>query len=121
MDEKTILENKRGREAAHTVAEFARLDSIGMSDGCRLRFWESLRDEIAKEVPAPVVAGPKQMTEAEIREFGRSTMPFGVHLGKRIDNVPIEYLDWLLGNAAEFLVKVRQYLNSPRIQAEREQ
>ena len=49
MDEKTILENKRGREAAHTVAEFARLDSIGMSDGCRLRFWESLRDEIAKE------------------------------------------------------------------------
>lgn len=121
MDEKTILDNKHGREAAHTVAEFARLDSIGMSDGCRLRFWESLRDEIAKELPTPVVSTPRQMSEDEIREFGRSAMPFGVHCGKRIDNVPIEYLDWLLGDAAEFIRKVRQYLNSPRIQSEREE
>ena len=62
------------------------LESIGMREGCRARFWECLRDEIAKEVPA-VVVGPKQMNDAELREFGRSTMPFGVHLGKRIDNV----------------------------------
>lgn len=121
MDEKTILENKRGREAAHTVAEFARLDSIGMSDGCRARFWESLRDEIAKELPTPVVSTPRQMSEDEIREFGRSCMPFGVHLGKRIDNVSIDYLDWLLGVATDFLSKVRQYLDSPRIQSEREE
>lgn len=121
MDDRQVLENKHGRESAHEIAQLARLESIGMREGCRARFWECLRDEIAKEVPAQVVVGPKQMNDAELREFGRSTMPFGVHLGKRIDNVPIEYLDWLLGNAAEFLVKVRQYLNSPRIQAEREQ
>lgn len=121
MDDQTIIDNKRGRESAYQIAELARLETIPLSAVARSRFWESLRDEVAKEVPAPVVVGPKQMNDAELREFGRSTMPFGVHLGKRIDNVPIEYLDWLLGNAAEFLVNVRQYLNSPRIKAEREQ
>lgn len=120
-DDEKIRDNIHARESAHEIAQLARLESIGMRDGCRTRFWECLRDEIAQEIPPPVVSTPRQMTDAEIREFGRSTMPFGVHLGKRIDNVPIDYLDWLLGNAAEFLVKVRQYLNSPRIQAEREQ
>jgi 5-methylcytosine-specific restriction endonuclease McrBC GTP-binding regulatory subunit McrB len=120
-DDEKIRDNIHARESAHEIAQLARLESIGMRDGCRPRFWECLRDEISKEIPPPVVSTPRQMTDAEIREFGRSTMPFGVHLGKRIDNVPIDYLDWLLGNAAEFLVKVRQYLNSPRIQAEREQ
>lgn len=122
MNEQTILDNKRGRETAQEVAQLARLETIAMSAQARARFWEQLQFEVAKELPqAPVAAAPKQMTDAEIREFGRSIMPFGVHLGKRIDNVPIEYLDWLLGNAAEFLVKVRQYFNSPQIQAEREQ
>lgn len=121
MDEKTILENKRGREAAHTVAEFARLDSIGMSDGCRLRFWESLRDEIAKELPTPVVSSPRQMSEDEIRAFGRSVMRYGIHGGKVIDEVPIDYLEFISSESAEFMRKVRQYLNSPRIQSEREE
>lgn len=121
MDEKTILDNKHGREAAHTVAEFARLDSIGMSDGCRLRFWESLRDEIAKELPTPVVSSPRQMTEAEVRAFGREKMRYGIHGGKFIDEVPLDYLEWLATDSTEFIRKVRQYLNSPRIQSEREE
>ena len=121
MDDQTILDNKHGRESAHEIAQLARLESIGMREGCRARFWECLRDEIAKAVPAPVVVGPKQMTEAEIREFGREKMRYGIHGGKPIDEVPLDYLEFLVNDSAEFLRKIRQYLNSPRIQAEREQ
>ena len=121
MNEQAILDNKHGRESAHEIAELARSETVLMREASRLRFWETLRDEVALQLPAQVVVGPRPMSDEEIREFGRSSMPFGVHCGKRIDNVPIEYLDWLLGDAAEFIRKVRQYLNSPRIQSEREE
>ena len=119
MDDQTILDNKRGRESAHQVAELARLETIPMSAVARLRFWESLRDEVSQELPPQV--SPRQMSADEIREFGKSTIPFGVHIGKRIDNIDLGYLDWLLGESSEFVGKLRQYLADPRIQAEREQ
>lgn len=120
-DNEKIRDNIHAREFAHEIAQLARLESIVMRDGCRPRFWECLRDEIAKEIPPPVVSTPRQMTEAEIREFGRERMRYGIHGGKPIDEVPLDYLEWLAHDSTEFIRKVRQYLNSPRIQSEREQ
>lgn len=59
-------------------------------------------------------------------DLGKSTMPFGKHKGMRMEEVPLDYLDWLLGQEwftskqDGFHLKVAAYLKEPAIAAELE-
>ena len=50
-----------------------------------------------------------------------AVIPFGEHKGERLDEVPLKYLDWLLGQDWVFddlKRKIRKYLEDPAIARE---
>lgn len=50
-------------------------------------------------------------------------MPFGKHAGKKLDEVPLMYLDWLLGQdwlRDNLREPIRLYLNDPVIERQLE-
>jgi uncharacterized protein (DUF3820 family) len=56
------------------------------------------------------------MTDQEARQFGNQPMLFGKCVGKRLDEIELDYLDWLADQP--FHKNLRRYLASRRIQAE---
>lgn len=50
------------------------------------------------------------LSDSDLRAFEREPMPFGKHQGTPIGQVPLEYLDWLIGEQELFTRKVREYL-----------
>ncbi|HEV3340922.1 MAG TPA: DUF3820 family protein [Pirellulales bacterium] len=79
-------------------------------------FWKKVREALWPRNLAEEAAVADAMTDAEAREFGASTMPFGKHTGERVDAVPLEYLLWLDGD--EWRRDLARYLRSRRIQTE---
>jgi uncharacterized protein (DUF3820 family) len=48
-----------------------------------------------------------------MKEYADETeMPFGKHKGKKLANVPAEYLLWLYGNADQLDVGLKAYINA---------
>ena len=76
----------------------------------RLGFWRRMKRELH-----PQEIDSKAMTDREARTFGRSIVEFGKHRGLRVDDVPLEYWEWL----ADENSKVQRYLRSKRITRER--
>jgi len=79
---------------------------------------------VRRRRPTPPATGRPRwnmepMTDAQAKAFGASKMPFGMHNGRRVDEVPIDYLE-RVADPNEFQRALRRYLNSPRIKAERE-
>ena len=56
----------------------------------------------------------KPMTDGQAREFGKQVIEFGQHRGRRYDDVPLDYLEWL----ADRGVELHRYLLSRRIRGE---
>ena len=82
------------------------------------RFWERLRELADQHLPRPAAAvRPElvQMTNVQAKAFGASVLSFGKHQGRRVDEVPLDYLEWLAGQENEFQKNLRRYLLSERI------
>lgn len=101
-------------------------DLIAISDWRTLkaprRFWERLRELCDEQLPPPYEAAKledRPMSDVQARAFGASTIGFGKHQGKRVDDVPIEYLHFLVDEAGgQFVKQLRRYLRSERVQRE---
>jgi len=85
-------------------------DLAAKSGDYQMGFWREIRRR--QPTPDPLKAG--LMTDDQSREFGRRTMYFGMHLGKRYDEAPLDYLEWL----ADQNVELARYVGSRRVQAE---
>jgi len=86
------------------------------------RFWQYVMESAGELVGDEVVEKPKQpkiMSDVDARRFGRSLMPFGQHKGASIDEVPIDYLEWLLDQQGTFMEDLGSYMDSERILGER--
>lgn len=57
----------------------------------------------------PIPPDETVMTAKEIRAFEKSTMPYGIHEGKRIEEIPESYLIWITDNAA-FTRRLSRYI-----------
>ena len=59
------------------------------------------------------------MTDEEVRAFEKTSIWFGAHSGKPIENVPLHYLcsltDPPTGNMLCFMEKVKRYLKNPGV------
>lgn len=58
-------------------------------------------------------------------DLDETVLPFGAHKGKTLDQVPAEYLDWLVGQdwfkqKRDLYDKVSRYLEKPFVKAELE-
>ena len=121
-----ILENMRCRTAAEALVE------LGL-DVCRSEkldpraFWVVVATKamdmagVTKEYHERHGLGKTRkfspMDDTESRYFGKKTIEFGIHLGKRYDEVPLLYLEWLAQRHQEGMEVVR-YIESRRVQAE---
>lgn len=90
---------------------------------CKDRFWLTLIAQIRamthlteEEKPKPIEELPMTIDEAKV--FGKQIMTFGQHQGKQIDQVPIDYLDFI-ADTTPFYKNLRRYLKSDRIKRER--
>ncbi len=58
------------------------------------------------------------MTDEEAKAFGRRTIGFGKHAGKRWDDVPAEYLAWLDETQWTQAKELHRYVGSAYVQRE---
>lgn len=120
----SIESNIKARELADVITEVVveAWQESQLPDEANLVFWRRLIDGIATHAgidltPKVVERGEAPMDDATARQFGRTAIPFGKHISKPVDSVPLEYLLWLDAQP-DFRVNLRRYLASRRIQAE---
>jgi uncharacterized protein (DUF3820 family) len=54
----------------------------------------------------------KQIERRKIRELSVITIDFGAHSGKQMDEIPREYLSWLLESSEQTCSDIREYLEA---------
>lgn len=120
----TIAQNIDAKNAADEVHRLASGEALQFKDGAALRFWSRLLENVCAVLPpdyhpTKVVKSPyPPMSRQEAHDWGQNTqMPFGKHMGDRVDSVPLEYLLWL-DEQPDFRRQLHQYLASPRVQEE---
>jgi hypothetical protein len=119
-----IQDNIKAREAAETALEFVTEAAATVNESCRQRYWSQLLSFVCDQVPDElhpkrVVLKQPPYTDGEAKWFGGTTMPFGEHRGKRVDEVPMSYLLWL-DKQPDFRIEMKRYLASKRLQVEQE-
>ena len=117
--EKRHFDRIEARKFAETCLELCEPEP-GKSELWQQVFWATIRKGIDAKNPPPVLkeaspgdGGPMSCHEAA--EFESSLMPFGMHKGKPIADVPLKYLDWLAGAPDNFRDSIRKYLRMPRV------
>ncbi len=111
-----------GQTDAVEVVGFAEEFTVGKSELWVRSFWEGIRGRALLTAPLPPVAPVEPaitpMSDGEARGFEKTEMPFGKHAGKPIAEVPLDYLDWLVGQNEEFNAKLARYMRNGLVQAD---
>ncbi len=113
--ERRIAAKIRGREIA------LELLSLAMDEPPEVR--ESIAEGLCKALSTtdaekkPDAAEPPQ---EPIARLAAVRLDFGLHKGKFIDDVPLDYLDWLCGETEETARKLRAYLKHPELEGRRQ-
>jgi len=117
IDSETISLRNKARNEAATIGELIEEAASHTESVAVDAFWDELRKFLPIKA-IPTLPGLTAMSDSESREFGSRLMEFGKFAGTRINETPLEYLEWLadLPLAREF----RRYLASRRIRAELE-
>jgi len=102
-----IARNLQDREYATEIAEM-----VGKQRG---RFWECLKEicESRLPKPAPAVERLPALTDTEASCFETCQMPYGKHVGERVEDVPVDYLLFLT-ECDEFSKSLKRYVKSKR-------
>lgn len=112
-----VLLNSKIRESARQLFDLACDMARESSDPNR--FWEQfdkLRPEVAENVHKTRPKEKGKMTDLEARRFGARSIPFGEFAGRRVDDVPLDRLEWYA--CQNFVDDLRRYLKADRIQRE---
>ena len=106
-----VADRIEGRKWAEEI-----LDSIkDLSEDYRDSFWRAVKRKF--ELKKKKKIDSTMMSDDESKAFGRSVVEFGKYRGRQVDEVPIEYWEWL----ADENLRVQRYLRSRRIVEEREE
>ncbi len=102
-----VQANKQAREDAEALLALA-------GDESRPRFWEKVIELAKQRLPAEPdePTGPVPMTEVEAVIFEGTKMPFGIHQGKQVWEVPTTY--WHTLTNSRFNKDLKRYLLSDR-------
>lgn len=104
-----IAGRKAATELLELVAKGDRADAVFMG-----AFVEALTKAVGQK-PETVSALPS------IGRLGTTAMPFGKHINRQFDDVPLAYLDWLLGQEESFKQDLKAYLTHPGLADHRRQ
>lgn len=115
-----IPENVAARKAAETVVELLR-DEAEQHGEALDSFWSTIVDAVPDGYFAEPLRDEPPMTENEAKAFEQRTMQFGAHTGKRVADVPLEYLFWLEHAGKDDIRRLLgRYLLSDRVLREQE-
>lgn len=111
-----ISENLEARLAAEQIGELA--DEEAKRTG--RRFWMELAKIVSAHVPIMVWREGKNqvhpMADKQAKLFGSERLPFGEFVGQRVDDVPMDRLQWYADQT--FTDDLRRYLESDRVKTE---
>lgn len=106
MDQERLRLRAEGRETARTVLEILGTPSIHRDDPWAEAFVDELRSNLlTKRVKEEGIV--RQRTLSALKEY---VIQFGSHNGKCLDDIPRDYLEWLLSATEETREMVSQYL-----------
>lgn len=94
-----------------TPEAFAAAESAAVAVQEWLDRW---RKQFGITEPPAKQSDTQPMTNREAREFEQEVMPFGLHRGKPMGDVPLDYLDWLLGKREQDTKRLTAYLLARR-------
>lgn len=114
----------KARETAEALADLVIAEHAALSSDPAEAFAASFAGRMIQAgiVVTPPAAEPtvEPLSDAESRYVGKLSMPFGRHCGEQIDQVPLDYLIWLVEQPDDFKVSLKRYIKSQRIQREQE-
>ena len=122
--EQTIKDRVKARSTAQVLEGFVAAEISDYTLDQRQTFWDEF-DRLSRPKPESEQKGFSNlllqttltpMTDVEAKRFGAEVLEWGKHKGTRIDEVPLEYLQWYADQP--FQKQLRRYLASPRIRAE---
>ncbi len=112
VNRKRIAARVEGRKAAGELLEL-----IGDLKADR-DFMQAVIETIVAECDLAPKAEPSPAPEP-IARLGAMLVPFGQHVSKRFDDVPLDYLDWLCREQESFYKTLRAYLKHPELESRR--
>lgn len=80
---------------------------------------EALLEKLAELLPKPILKAKGAPKEIPIARLGSTVMDFGKHKGKKLDQVPLDYLHWLQSEQETFMWQLNNYLNHPQLEGYR--
>lgn len=109
----TLTQADRDRIDGRVFAEkvFRDVKERNVSDAFRVGFWREIRRRAKIKQPSKTA-----MSDERSQEYGHMMVEFGKFLGQRYDDVPLDYLEWLVDQGTE----LRAYLESRRVKQERD-
>ncbi len=121
MNDQTILQRKAARETAHTAVELVLSEAAALPPEARAVYWE----EVRKLLPVATVhvgrpRGIEPFSDARAKAWGRTRIPFGQYEDTPVDELPLDYLEFLAEPSA-FIRDLRRYLASRLVQQEGDQ
>lgn len=124
--ERELLQAKiEARQAADEMHRWCCEEAGRHLNEAALRFWQRVLENVLAVLPPEyhpkrVADRHSPMTDDESRIWERrETVPFGIHKGEFVREVPLESLVWL-EEQPDFRRELRRYLRSPRIQRQQE-
>ena len=82
-------------------------------------FMRGLIDRIERDSSSKPIEDVGEVKPEPIARIGATEMPFGAHKGKSLDDVPLEYLDWLCSSQEGFYKNLKAYLKHPELESRR--
>lgn len=104
MDSNRLKRRVDGRDQARAIIglDLLTLDHPDKVDG--------FIDQLNRTFIPKLIEEKKADRQRTIRELSVVTIDFGVHSGKQLDEIPREYLSWLLESSEKTCENIRDYL-----------
>jgi hypothetical protein len=109
----------KARETAAAIVDLAKQEAENLPHAVRPVFYEEIARRLDVKFFTPPSPAAAPFTDAQARAWGATRIQFGMHAGKRIDEIPLSYLE-KLAEPNDFVRHLRRYLASHRIALEEE-
>ena len=103
MVERRLRSKVAGRTAAREV-----FGLLAWEDGTGADYADSFLDEMRKLLPERRQPDPpKEISQAALN---KTKIPFGQYKDQPLEDIPLDYLDWLCRSQEDFYYRLRMYL-----------
>jgi hypothetical protein len=89
-------------------------------DGHGADFAEAFIEKMAELLPKRRTDAPAKEPLPPIARLGAVTLNFGQHKGLPLDEIPLDYLDWLCRTYEDLVKDLKAYLTHPELKSRRQ-